>query len=198
MGQKGKTSVASFYDAESGVEWALHTITTSNGDIKTVFNTANGNAPAADGSISCPTGVGGAGCKVYLLKADGAAMTQAEINATTAAPTFADVQAVRAVGREGNDTQRAIEAAVAATGGAGSYEAYGTTTCAPGWTVAYTGVAMTALQYFTLNTVVGGVGGPVCKAGGTLPLSGDGPGALWVTETSHSTRLTISCAVCVK
>ena len=107
MGQKGKTSVASFYDAESGVEWALNTVATGNGDIKSKFT------PNSDGSITCPAGVGGAGCKVYFLKADGTAMTQAEINASSGAPTFADVRSVRSVGREGNDTQRAIEAAVA-------------------------------------------------------------------------------------
>jgi len=110
MGQKGKTSVASFYDAESGVEWALNTVATGNGDIKSKFT------PNSDGSITCPAGVGGAGCKVYFLKADGTAMTQAEINASSGAPTFADVRSVRSVGREGNDTQRAIEAAVATSG----------------------------------------------------------------------------------
>ncbi|MFA5872110.1 MAG: pilus assembly PilX N-terminal domain-containing protein [Parcubacteria group bacterium] len=107
MSQKGKSSVASFYDAESGVEWALNKIANTNGDIK------NSLSPNADGSINCPSGIG-VSCKVYFLKEDGTVMTQAEINATTDAPTFADIQAVRSVGREGNETQRAIEAAVAA------------------------------------------------------------------------------------
>ncbi|MFA5871435.1 MAG: pilus assembly PilX N-terminal domain-containing protein [Parcubacteria group bacterium] len=117
MSQKGKSSVASFYDAESGVEWALNKIANTNGDIK------NSLSPNADGSINCPSGIG-VNCKVYFLKEDGTVMTQAEINATTDAPTFADIQAVRSVGREGNETQRAIEAAVAATATGGASFTY--------------------------------------------------------------------------
>jgi hypothetical protein len=106
MSQKGKTSVASFYDAESGVEWALHKVSTSTGNLSTAFPT-----PATDGSVTCPSEVGATGCKVYFLKSDGTTVAQADFASTT----FADIQAVRSVGREGNDTQRAIEAAVADT-----------------------------------------------------------------------------------
>jgi hypothetical protein len=109
MGQKGKSSVASFYDAESGVEWALHTVASSNGNLNTVFNSTNGNAPATDGSVACPSGITSTGCKVYFLKADGTAITQTDFTTLS----FADVRSVRSIGQEGNETQRAIEAAVA-------------------------------------------------------------------------------------
>ena len=184
MGQKGKTSVASFYDAESGVEWALNTVATGNGDIKSKFT------PNSDGSITCPAGVGGAGCKVYFLKADGTAMTQAEINASSGAPTFADVRSVRSVGREGNDTQRAIEAAVADTGGGGySYVAFGTTSCDSQYRVAYTGEAM------SIQLIAGTSPSNIICSHTTVPSSAEQGG--WQNGI-YGNRFVVSCAVCVK
>ena len=93
MNQKTKSSVGAFYNSESGVEWALNQIATKSGtaQISTIG--------------ACPF----TGCSVLFLGADG------KVLASSA--TIDQVKAVRSVGTQGGDTQRAIEAAVAGTGG---------------------------------------------------------------------------------
>ncbi|HUD08738.1 MAG TPA: hypothetical protein VMQ48_01450, partial [Candidatus Saccharimonadales bacterium] len=103
MNQKTKSSVGAFYNSESGVEWALNKISISSG---TISSTLSANP---DGSVSCPISPD---CKVYFLKSDGTVITQANFSTLT----FDDIKAVRSVGNQGGDTQRAIEAAVAAGG----------------------------------------------------------------------------------
>lgn len=94
MSQKTKSSVGAFYNSESGVEWALNKI-------------ANSSGTAAISTLgSCPF----TGCSVLFLGADG------KVLATSA--TIDQVKAVRSVGSQGGETQRAIEAAVAETGSA--------------------------------------------------------------------------------
>jgi hypothetical protein len=104
MSQKTKSSIGSFFYADSGVEWALNKIVYSNSSarINTIGLTFN-----ADGSAQCPFG----GCSVYFLKADGTTIKPAEL----ATLTVDDIKAVRSVGSQGGTTQRAIEAAVAGT-----------------------------------------------------------------------------------
>lgn len=89
MSQKTKSSVGAFYNSESGVEWALNKIANSSGDaaISTL-----GSCPFTD-------------CRVLFLGEDG------KVLATSA--TIDQVKAVRSIGSQGGETQRAIEAAVA-------------------------------------------------------------------------------------
>lgn len=114
MNQKTKSSIGAFYNSESGVEWALNKIANSSGTISGALS-AN-----PDGSVSCPISPD---CKVYFLKSDGTVITKADFSTLT----FNDIKAVRSVGTQGTggaaDTQRAIEAAVAGTGG-GCYVDY--------------------------------------------------------------------------
>jgi len=107
MNQKTKSSVGAFYGSESGVEWALNQIATKSGPLSSITGFSGSFAP-------CPAGVGT--CKVYFLDSNG------KVLASTA--TIDQVKAVRSVGTQGGDTQRAIEAAVAGTG-TGKYQ----TTC---------------------------------------------------------------------
>jgi hypothetical protein len=101
MNQKTKSSVGAFYNADSGVEWALNKIaTTASTDILGTFGTS------APGSGVKPVGV--TDYNIYLLDKDGKVITTNL--------TIDQVKAVRAVGTQGGDTQRAIEAAVAAVG----------------------------------------------------------------------------------
>jgi hypothetical protein len=110
MNQKTKSSVGAFYNSESGVEWALNKIATSTGpDISNVFG-----ASFSAGKVTCP---GGFGCELYLLNDQG--------NVIAADMAIDQVKAVRSVGTQGGETQRAIEAAVA-SGGGGCYLSYGT------------------------------------------------------------------------
>ena len=99
MNQKTKSSVGAFYNSESGVEWALNQIATKDGtaQISTIG--------------SCPF----TGCSVLFLDKDG------KVLATSA--TIDQVKAVRSVGSQNGETQRAIEAAVA-SGGGGSFIYY--------------------------------------------------------------------------
>ena len=98
MSQKTKSSVGSFYNSESGVEWALNKIANSSGTIISAFSTFSG------GKAPCPSGFG---CDVYFLDKDGKVITGSST-------LLSDIKAVRSVGSQGGDTQRAIEAAVAA------------------------------------------------------------------------------------
>jgi len=108
MSQKTKSSVGAFYGAESGMEWALNKIATGTGTtISTKFGTQATNA-ATDGKMSCPF----TGCEVYLLGADGKVIPKTKFSVADSADL---VKAVRSVGAQGADTQRAIEAAVAGT-----------------------------------------------------------------------------------
>lgn len=107
MSSKTKSSVGSFFAAESGVEWVLNKLALSSGTIASNFTLGS------DGSIECP--FAGTLCKVYLLGADGRVITP--FTPGYASLTITDVKAVRSVGTQGNETQRAIEAAAAAGGG---------------------------------------------------------------------------------
>ena len=104
MSQKTKSSIGAFYNSESGVEWALNQIATKDGTarISTI--------------PSCPF----TGCSVLFLGADGNVL-----NPAIASNTIDKVKAVRSVGTQGGETQRAIEAAVA-SGGGGCYVSYKT------------------------------------------------------------------------
>ncbi len=115
MSGKTKSSVGAFYSAESGVEWALNQIANKNGsdDISTIsgWNAANHYA-------SCPSALGGADvCKVYFLDDIGNVITVGTTDVS-------DIKAVRSVGTQGDETQRAIEAAVAAGGYSYTYYCY--------------------------------------------------------------------------
>lgn len=111
MSSKTKSSVGSFFNADSGVEWALNKIANTTGTtISSVFT-----GFAAGGKIPCPTGFG---CELYLLDEQGKVITSTT-NPTTGSPrNISEVKAVRSVGTQttGDPTQRAIEAAVAGNG----------------------------------------------------------------------------------
>ncbi|MDD3487482.1 MAG: pilus assembly PilX N-terminal domain-containing protein [Candidatus Moranbacteria bacterium] len=133
MGQKTKSSVGAFYNSESGIEWALNKISNSgnNEAIKDVFTMIN----ASTGEIACPNFGDGSPCNLYLLDKDGKVINSHNANGIKSVDEISNVKAVRSVGSNevGEATQRSIEAAVADTGsGAGSYTAYGTTSCVSG------------------------------------------------------------------
>ncbi|MFA6193653.1 MAG: pilus assembly PilX N-terminal domain-containing protein [Parcubacteria group bacterium] len=112
MSQKTKSSVGAFYNSEAGMEWVLNKIATSTGpNISDVFG-----ASFSGGKVTCPNGFG---CELYLLDDQGKIITSNL--------TIDQVKAVRSVGTQAAggaaDTQRAIEAAVAA-GGGGCYVDY--------------------------------------------------------------------------
>jgi hypothetical protein len=108
MSQKTKSSVGAFYNSESGVEWALNKIAVSTGpNISNVFG-----ASFSDGKVACPAGFG---CELYLLDEQG--------HVIASDTTIDQVKAVRSVGTQGGETQRAIEAAVAGSG-SGCYVSY--------------------------------------------------------------------------
>jgi hypothetical protein len=128
MNQKTKSSVGAFYNADSGVEWALNRIATGTEDkIDEVFS---GAVWDATGKITCPL----PNCEVYLLGADGKVISQSQFSDPDSAQL---VKAVRAVGTQGGETQRAIEAAVAETSQAcftfhcfnSDHSSYGTPVC---------------------------------------------------------------------
>ncbi|MFA5925584.1 MAG: pilus assembly PilX N-terminal domain-containing protein [Parcubacteria group bacterium] len=110
MSGKTKSSVGSFYSAESGIEWILNKLASNSGQINDSL-TMN-----SDFTISCPASFGADSCKIYLLDKDGKIIEDA-------ASDLSEVKAVRSVGSQGNETQRAIEAAVA-SGGGGCYVDY--------------------------------------------------------------------------
>lgn len=103
MSSKTKSSVGAFFNAESGIEWALNKIANSSGDINSVFGTSTpGNG------INCPNFGSGSLCKVYLLDSDGKVITTNQ--------DIANIKAIRVVGNQGEEAIRAIEVAVAAGG----------------------------------------------------------------------------------
>ena len=106
MNQKTKSSVGAFYNSESGVEWALNKIANSNSDN---FLNAIGLTYKSDGSVTCPVSPD---CNVFFLDKDGKVIDDSLIAATK----VSDIKAVRSVGTQGGETQRAIEAAVGAVG----------------------------------------------------------------------------------
>ena len=110
MSQKTKSSVGSFYTAESGIEWALNQISTGSGNTIGSKFAAQATNATAEGKISCPFS---SDCNIYLLDSSGNVIPKAQFTN----PDSADlVKAVRSVGAQGTQTQRAIEAAVAAGG----------------------------------------------------------------------------------
>ncbi|MDD5490093.1 MAG: hypothetical protein PHP25_05450 [Candidatus Moranbacteria bacterium] len=107
MSSKTKSSVGSFFNADSGVEWALNKIANSpGGKISAVFS---GQWQEANDYAACPM----EGCNVYFLDENGKVITDG------AATDVSAIKAVRSVGTQtaGDPTQRAVEAAVGATGG---------------------------------------------------------------------------------
>jgi len=100
MSGKTKSSVGAFFNADSGIEWALNKIVSGSGSISDVFGTS-----VPGNGIDCPDFGSGSPCKVYLLDADGKVIT--------ADASLEDIKAVRSVGTQGNEAARAIEAAVA-------------------------------------------------------------------------------------
>ncbi|MDD5489776.1 MAG: hypothetical protein PHP25_03815, partial [Candidatus Moranbacteria bacterium] len=113
MSSKTKSSVGSFFNADSGVEWALNKIANSpGGKIAAVFS---GQWQEANDYAACPM----EGCNVYFLDENGKVITDG------AATDVSAIKAVRSVGTQtaGDPTQRAIEAAVA-SGGGGCYVDY--------------------------------------------------------------------------
>lgn len=116
MSQKSKSSVGAFYNADSGVEWVLNKIASSSGTIAASFPSFSAN------KVDCPAQIGGADtCVVYFLDSNGQVISNSALQVS-------DIKAVRSVGAKNlggaPDTQRAIEAAVAA-GGGGCYVSYG-------------------------------------------------------------------------
>ena len=106
MSGKTKSSVGSFFNADSGVEWALNRIASAEGDIAIAI--AFGDLNIA-GGVTCPF----PGCNLYFLDENGEVITDGT-------ETVDSIKAVRSVGTQtvGDPTQRAIEAAVASGGGA--------------------------------------------------------------------------------
>jgi len=103
MSSKQKSSVGAFFSADSGVEYALNKIAHSSGNVSTAFGVGSN----IGSGISCPAALGGSdNCTIYLIGSDGNVMT-------SGTSSVSDVKAVRVVGKEGGETQRAIEAAVA-------------------------------------------------------------------------------------
>ena len=110
MSSKTKSSVGSFYSAESGIEWALNKIATTSTPNPVI---ADAFPSFSAGKTSCPADFN---CEVLLLDQNGKVIT-------SSATDLSEVRAVRSVGTQGNETQRAIEAAVAA-GETGCYVSY--------------------------------------------------------------------------
>ncbi|MDI6777586.1 MAG: pilus assembly PilX N-terminal domain-containing protein [Patescibacteria group bacterium] len=118
MSGKTKSSVGSFFNADSGVEWALNKIANTSSE-DTITAALSGITTSDDGSADCPFG----GCKVYFLKDDGTVIPKNQFGTLT----VSDIKAVRSIGRQtagGEATQRAIEAAVAASDISFTYYCY--------------------------------------------------------------------------
>ncbi len=105
MSQKTKSTVGAFFNADSGIEWALNKIATLETGVQIGDHTAFNDTDPGDG-IPCPVEIGG--CVVYLLDEEGKVITEGTKH-------ISDIKAVRAVGKQekGQPTQRAIEAVVA-------------------------------------------------------------------------------------
>jgi len=76
----------------------------------------------------------------------------------------------------------------AGNGGGGTYTAWGTTSCAAGWTSAYSGTAIVFASGW-------GIGGPVCSA---TALTTSGVYGSWQDTKHQDTNRIINCTVCVK
>jgi hypothetical protein len=101
---------------------------------------------------------------------------------------------------------------IGAVVGGGSYTAWGTTSCASGWTTAYTGVAAVSTSTWTaINSMSSG--GLICKYGSGFTQTSSGmptqnhiPAIAWTTSASYSGSTwaagyslnEMPCAVCVK
>ncbi|MFA6285465.1 MAG: hypothetical protein WC643_02965 [Parcubacteria group bacterium] len=149
MNQKTKSSVGAFYNSESGVEWALNQIVNGAGNIDVVFSGING----ATGKKDCPDfGSGTSPCSIYFLDSEGKVINSANAQGIRVTDDISNIKAVRSVGTQGVETQRAIEAAVAATGG-GCYVDY---SLATGLAV---GTSCGAVGRFTIRKSAGMFGG---------------------------------------
>lgn len=84
------------------------------------------------------------------------------------------------------------------TGGGSSYTAYGTTTCAAGWSVAYAGVAhVTEVIYSTVTAYAGG--GALFCAPAALPVYSDNATSGRTVVMKLSSGATdLTCVLCVK
>lgn len=88
-------------------------------------------------------------------------------------------------------TKGYVDAQVSAAGAGASYTAFGVTTCAPGWTVAYTGTVLT-------RTFGGSSSGdPICVAGYSAT-GGISFTYGWAASGNSASNQVFSCAVCVK
>ncbi len=122
MSQKTKSSIGAFFQADSGIEWAMNVLATKAGTtiIRDAFSGA-GSLDSASGKIDCPTETGFS-CRVYLLDKNGNVINSDNANGITFDSNISEVKSIRAVGVKDGDTARAIEASVAqSTGGPGSW-----------------------------------------------------------------------------
>lgn len=110
MSRKTKSSVESFFNADSGIEWALNQIKNSNGTIASVFF----GIDATTGKKTCPDFGNGSLCDIYLLDFAGKVINSNNPNFITTDSDISEVKAVRSIGIDNTNkvTQRAIEAMV--------------------------------------------------------------------------------------
>jgi hypothetical protein len=137
MSQKTKSSVGSFFSSASGIEWALNTIaTTDNPDTKSISSrfTMSGDKAV------CPSGNS---CEIYFLDNSGKVIT------APGSAKISDIKAIRSVGTRGDETQRAIEVAVAAGGDKIAWAKVNGTTIVDGRNV--DSVSKIATGRFTIN-----------------------------------------------
>lgn len=182
MSGKTKSSVGAFYNSESGVEWALNKIANAAGNatISGVFSEfSNSKTP-------CPSGFS---CDVYFLDARGNVIS-------SSATLVSDLKAFRSVGTQGDETQRAIEAAVAA--GGGTYTVFGQNTC-PSGSLVYSGVAVSS--YADMSGAGGGtsrgLGGLVCVTNWSSFRTGSTSGTGFLSGSGTTAdRVDLPCAVC--
>jgi hypothetical protein len=184
MSQKTKSSVGAFYNADSGVEWALNKIASVSG--KSSIAAEFGDSTPGDGIA--PSGV--TEYKIYLLNSQGQVIKDGT-------ELISNIKAVRAVGTQntGEVTQRAIEAAVAAAG-------------SPTFTKCQVKLSSTAIYpicplgwidiHHYASASIGnermGTGGAV---GGMRPVNMNDDG--WdYQNSSRSVNATLACAVCQK
>jgi len=198
MNQKSKSSVGAFYNADSGVEWALNKIASGSGAINTVFS----GIDATTGKKSCPDFGSGSPCDIYFLDSAGKVINSSNANSVFTTSDISLVKAVRSVGTQstGEVTQRAIEAAVAANTAFGSWSTKSANTiyqaATDGFIVAFAG----GTSYFQVKTdsnstptavvmqsegQLAGAGRPVA----TVPVR---KSDYWKVETLNGTNPTVS------
>lgn len=126
ISQKNKSSVGAFFNAESGVEWAMNEIGNFSGTASNSIDNLFGAAATGADGTGADSGKMNPfpGVELYLLDENGNIIPKAQFSVVDSADL---VKAVRSVGvnSKGEATQRAIEAAVAA-GGGGCYVSYKT------------------------------------------------------------------------